>query len=153
MIKYTLKLWWLIQPSKRYWLIVRKQVWNSYNYYNSCLHILLKLMPSPDWKSRTRQDDQHEQMLELQSALDVYLPYLGHVLMTIGYILEQLHNVGPPIPSALVLIGHICILTDPRALSPGRPVVQIINIIFLVGNILMFIYDVIISLRMLSVHY
>lgn len=86
-------------------------------------------------------------MLELQSVLDVYLPYFGHVLMALGYILEQFQSVGPPLPSAIVLIGHLCVLTDPKALSPDRPIVQIINAVFLFSNVVMFIHDLIRSIQ------
>ncbi|CAH2091828.1 unnamed protein product [Euphydryas editha] len=86
-------------------------------------------------------------MLGLLCVLEVYLPYFGHALMALGYILEQFQSVGPPLPSAVVLIGHLCVLTDPRTLSSERPSVQIINIVFLFSNILMFLIDLIRALE------
>lgn len=85
-------------------------------------------------------------MLSIQSALRVYLPYFGHFLMAIGYILEQFENVAPAVTSGVVLLGHLCVLSDPRALSPHHPKVQMINIIFLLSNIIVFIYDITMSL-------
>lgn len=86
-------------------------------------------------------------MMNIKSVLELYLPYFGHFLMALGYILEQFEGFDPPVPSAVVLLGHIFVLSDPRALSPTRPSVQIINLIFLVSNILVFLYDFVVSLR------
>lgn len=86
-------------------------------------------------------------MLELQTLFEKYLPYFGHALMAIGYVLEQFENIEPPLPSAVVLVGHLFVLSDPRSLSPNRPSVQILNLIFLFSNILMFLYDFVIALE------
>ncbi|CAG9563558.1 unnamed protein product [Danaus chrysippus] len=80
-------------------------------------------------------------MLQLQYLLEKYLPYFGHLLMAMGYVLEQFQNIEPPLPSAMVLLGHLCVLTDPLSLSPSRPYVQIVNLLFLLSNITMFLYD------------
>lgn len=85
-------------------------------------------------------------MPDLDTIQQVYLPYLGHVLMGLGYAFEQLDIIEAPIPSAVVLIGHFCVLADPRALSPDKSSVRIINLIFLISNILVFIYDFIVSM-------
>lgn len=87
-------------------------------------------------------------MFDLDTLLEVYLPYAGHILMAIGYLLEQFENIEPPLPSAVVLIGHLCVLSDPRTLSPDKPSVQVINIIFLISNILVFLYDFAIALQL-----
>jgi hypothetical protein len=86
-------------------------------------------------------------MLDLGAFVDLYLPYLGHFIMAMGYLLEQIESVQPPMPSAVVLVGHLCVLSDPRAISPDQPNVQVINLIFLISNILVFLYDYIISLE------
>lgn len=85
-------------------------------------------------------------MLKLQSIIEVYLPYFGHALMALGYILEQFDNVDPPLPSAVVLIGHLCVLSDPRTISSDHPHVQIVNLVFLFSNILVFIFDFLVAL-------
>lgn len=86
-------------------------------------------------------------MVDCRTLLEVYLPYAGHALMALGYILEQFEGVEPPVPSGVVLIGHLCVLSDPRTLSSGKPSVQIINLIFLISNILVFFYDFAMALR------
>lgn len=86
-------------------------------------------------------------MLDFNTVVELYLPYFGHFVMALGYILEQFESVEPPVPSAVVLVGHLCVLSDPRTLSPDKPAVQIINLIFLVSNILVFIYDSIVALN------
>lgn len=80
-------------------------------------------------------------MLDLETLVGVYLPYLGHFIMAMGYMLEQIEYVQPPLPSAVVLVGHLCVLSDPRTLSPAQPSVQVINVIFLISNVLVFLYD------------
>lgn len=85
-------------------------------------------------------------MFDLDYVLEVCVPYVGHFLMALGYVFEQFETLPPPIPSAVVLLGHLFVLSDPRALSSERPSVQIINILFLLSNILMFIYDIVLSL-------
>lgn len=86
-------------------------------------------------------------MLDLKTVIEIYLPYFGHFLMAMGYVLEQFESVDPPLPSAVVLFGHLLVLSDPRTLSPSQPSVQAINIIFLVSNILVFLYDLVLSLQ------
>lgn len=85
-------------------------------------------------------------MLTFNSVVEIYLPYFGHCVMALGYILEQFESINPPVPSAVVLVGHLCVLSDPRTLSPDKPGVQIINLIFLVSNILVFLYDFVVAL-------
>lgn len=80
-----------------------------------------------------------------EDAIRSYLPYAGHSLMAVGYILEQTGSFEAPIPSFFVLLGHICVLSDPRALSSDEPSRQVINIIFLVSNVLVFVYDVMLA--------
>lgn len=79
--------------------------------------------------------------------IQIYLPYFGHFLMAIGYIVEQFGVVEPPFPSGVILIGHLCVLADPGTLSPDKPTNQLINIILLISNILVFTYDFIVSLH------
>lgn len=67
--------------------------------------------------------------------------------MAIGYALEQFDCIAPPIPSLVVLIGHLCVLTDPRSLSFDNPGTQIVNVIFLISNILVFLYDLLTSMN------
>lgn len=86
-------------------------------------------------------------MVDCRTLVEVYLPYAGHVLMALGYVLEQFEGIEPPLPSGVVLIGHLCVLSDPRTLSPDKPGVQVINLIFLISNILVFLYDFAMSLR------
>lgn len=86
-------------------------------------------------------------MLDFNAVVELYLPYCGHFVMALGYILEQFESVEPPVPSAVVLIGHLCVLSDPRTLSPDRPGIQIINLIFLISNILVFLYDSVVALH------
>lgn len=86
-------------------------------------------------------------MLDLVTFFEKYLPYVGHFMMAMGYILEQMESVRPPVPSAVVLVGHLCVLSDPRTLSPEQPSVQVINLIFLISNILVFLYDFIVALE------
>lgn len=86
-------------------------------------------------------------MVEYLSLLESYLPYIGHAVMALGYVMEQFETVDAPLPSAVVLIGHLFVLTDPRALSPEKPNVQTLNLIFLLSNILVFIYDFLTSLE------
>lgn len=86
-------------------------------------------------------------MLDLNSVVELYLPYFGHVVMALGYILEQFESVEPPVPSAVVLVGHLCVLSDPRTLSPEKPGVQVINLIFLVSNVLVFLYDLVVAMN------
>ncbi|CAK1551683.1 unnamed protein product [Leptosia nina] len=85
-------------------------------------------------------------MIDLDLVLEIYLPYFGHALMALGYILEEIESIQPPLPSAVVLIGHLCVLTDPRTLSVEQESVRIINIIFLISNLLVFVYDFIVAL-------
>lgn len=61
--------------------------------------------------------------------------------MALGYILEQFESIEPPLPSGVVLLGHLFVLSDPRALAANRPSVQAINIMFLFSNIIVFLYD------------
>lgn len=77
----------------------------------------------------------------------IYLPYFGHFLMAVGYIVEHLGVVDPPFPSGVILIGHLCVLADPGSLSPEKPTNQLINIILLISNIMVFIYDFFVSLH------
>lgn len=86
-------------------------------------------------------------MLNFNTVVELYLPYFGHFVMALGYILEQFESVEPPVPSAVVLVGHLCVLSDPRTLSPDKPGVQIINLIFLVSNVLVFLYDFVVALN------
>lgn len=86
-------------------------------------------------------------MLDLNTVVEVLLPYIGHFIMALGYVLEQFETVEPPLPSAVVLVGHLFVLSDPQTLSPDRPSVQIINVIFLISNALVFLYDFIVSLH------
>lgn len=102
--------------------------------YQDFKHHLTEIQDTP-WHDRNRL------MLQLQFILEKYLPYLGHVLMAVGYALEQFQNIEPPLPSAMVLLGHLCVLTDPVILSPSHPYVQIVNLLFLLSNIFMFFYD------------
>ncbi|XP_073967367.1 aminopeptidase N-like [Choristoneura fumiferana] len=67
--------------------------------------------------------------------------------MALGYLLEQVGNFEPPVPSAVVLLGHLCVLSDPRTLSPDNPGVQIINLMFLISNVMVFLYDFVVSLE------
>lgn len=82
-------------------------------------------------------------MLDLETVSGRYLTYFGHVLMAIGYVFEQFETVGPPVPSGVVLLGHLCVLTNPESLPPERPIIQIINILFFISNIVTFINDII----------
>lgn len=82
-------------------------------------------------------------MLDLETVKERYLPYFGHVLMAIGYVLEQFETVGPPVPSGVVVLGHLCVLTNPDSLPPERPIIQVINLLFFISNIVTFINDVI----------
>ncbi|KAG7305244.1 hypothetical protein JYU34_009284 [Plutella xylostella] len=41
-----------------------------------------------------------------------YLPYVGHAMMGAGYLLEHLNTFRPPLPSGVVLIGHVFVLND-----------------------------------------
>lgn len=86
-------------------------------------------------------------MTLVEDCLELFLPYVGHVIMALGYVMEQFEGVEPPLPSAVVLIGHLCVLSDPRTLSPEKPSVQIINLLFLISNILVFVYDFAIALE------
>lgn len=86
-------------------------------------------------------------MVYLDELIALYLPYAGHAIMALGYLLEQVGNFEPPVPSAVVLLGHLCVLSDPRTLSPDNPGVQIINLMFLISNVMVFLYDFIVSLE------
>lgn len=80
-------------------------------------------------------------MIDIDTVLQVYLPYFGHFVMGIGYAIEQLELLESPLPSAMVLIGHLCVVADPRALASEKTCVRIVNLIFLISNILVFLYD------------
>ncbi|CAF4955164.1 unnamed protein product [Pieris macdunnoughi] len=86
-------------------------------------------------------------MYDLELFVEQYLPYFGHALMALGYILEEIDSFQPPVPSAVVLIGHLCVLTDPRTLTTEQESVRILNIIFLISNLLVFVYDFVLALE------
>lgn len=75
-----------------------------------------------------------------------YLPYVGHAMMGAGYLLEHLNTFRPPLPSGVVLIGHVFVLSDPQALSPQRPRLRVVNSIFFLSNLFVFVYDIVVAL-------
>lgn len=79
-------------------------------------------------------------------SIESYLPSLGHFIMAMGYVLEQIECAEPPIPSAVVLLGHVCVLSDGKALNSEETTVKLFTLIFLVSNLFVFLYDVLIAL-------
>lgn len=85
-------------------------------------------------------------MLHIKEFIQVYLPLVGRALMALGYLLERYGDVEPPVPSAVVLVGHLCVLSDPRTLAPGTSRTLFVNLLLFLSNVLVFLYDFIIAL-------
>lgn len=66
--------------------------------------------------------------------------------MVVGYVIEQTETFGPPIPSGIVLFGHLCVVLQSPRLTTDFTSAKIINLIFLISNILMFFYDILVAL-------